>query len=235
MRGWRDCEGFDGQTQRLTGREATSSRLAILTHAIIGFVVVCVRSARRAAAPPPYKIILCIVHEHDIMVQCCKHPDCNNQSTYGLEGQRRTRCVLHRTDDMVVNKCCEEPGCYTIPTFRFFGGMPARCDTHLREPAKPTARLGIHMSTSVTARANTSSAVDKAREAKIEQTKLDNIQRAKIVEGRLSAWKKWKSSEWGPQARTGPTRATLIAIAEQSMSTPNEVAKRLGEGEVVRI
>jgi len=84
------------------------------------------------------------------MVQCCTHPGCNIPSTYGLEGQRRTRCVFHKTDDMVVNKCCEVPGCYTIPTFRFFGGKPDRCDTHLREAAKSQTRLDIRMTARLT-------------------------------------------------------------------------------------
>ena len=154
---------------------------------------------------------------------------------------------------MIVDKCSDErktakapPGCglqavvpVRIP--KTSGGTQAAVPVRIPKTSggiQATALVCVPKASKVsstTARANTSSAVDEAMEAKIDQTKLDNIAKQRKVDRRLSAWKKWKSSEWGPQARTGPTRATLTAIAVQSMSTPNEVAKRLGEGDVVRI
>ena len=129
---------------------------------------------------------------------------------------------------MIVDKCSDEWNGLVPLRIPKTSGVVARSDGLVPIRIPKASKVS---STSVTARANTSSAVDEAREAK----KLDNIKRAEQINRRLSAWKKWKHSEWGPQARAGPTRATLTAIAAQTMKTPNEVAKRLGEGEVVRI
>jgi len=146
---------------------------------------------------------------------------------------------------MIVDKCSDEWKAAKAPSATPQSGpqaavrIPKTSGVNARSDGLVPMRIPkaskVSSSIGVTARANTSSAVDEAREAKIEQTKLDNIAMQRQVEGRRLAWKKWKQSGLGLQARTGPTRATLIAIAVQSMSTPNEVAKRLGEGEVVRI
>ena len=149
---------------------------------------------------------------------------------------------------MIVDKCSDEWKASKAPSAipqsaRSDGLVPVRIPKASGVNARSDGLVPVRIpkaskvssSIGVTARANTSSAVDEAREAKIEQTKLDNIAAQRTVDRRLSAWKKWKSSEWGPQARAGPTRATLTAIAARTMKTPNEVAKRLGEGEVVRI
>ena len=116
------------------------------------------------------------------MTPPCKHEGCKVRASFGLDGERWTRCAAHRTPYMVTKRC-NIPLCFDLPEFRFIGGFSSRCAAHNMNPDLPPLP---------------------------------------------------PATTYKVRARTGPTRAVLNAIAAMSMST-NEVAKRLGEGEVVRI
>ena len=71
-------------------------------------------------------------------------PGCTVPSTYGLKGERWTRCGMHKTADMVTRRC-EDPECYNIPVFRFIGGFPPRCARHIYKTyaARPLASTAL--------------------------------------------------------------------------------------------
>ena len=117
---------------------------------------------------------------------------------------------------MIVDKCSDEwkaaKAWWTPQSARSDGLVPVRIPKASGVNARSDGLVPVRIpkaskvssSIGVTARANTSSAVDEAREAKIEQTKLDNIAAQRTVDRRLSAWKNGKVPNGVRRPAQGP-------------------------------
>ena len=73
---------------------------------------------------------------NQIMTPPCKHEGCKERASFGLEGERWTRCVAHRTPYMVTKRC-KIPLCFEMAEFKFIGGFSSRCAAHNMNPDLP--------------------------------------------------------------------------------------------------
>src|SRR3989344_6952049 len=65
----------------------------------------------------------------------CQFKNCKTQPTFGLEGEKPTRCSKHKLENMidVFHKRCQFKNCKTQPTFGLEGEKPTRCSKHKLE------------------------------------------------------------------------------------------------------